>query len=153
MYTYRYTYIYVDIYRYWAICVRCDSFRGNSLSKCWLCYIHLYSFHINVYIGIEQYVSGVILFEETLYQNADDGTPFVDIMKSLGILPGIKVIYLCIYMYVYIYMHLSMYTYIRKYIFMFVYTHQVHAIILYVYTFICLHKHIHICIYTCMYIS
>jgi fructose-bisphosphate aldolase class I len=43
------------------------------------------------YIGIEQYVSGVILFEETLYQNADDGTPFVDIMKSLGILPGIKV--------------------------------------------------------------
>ena len=41
--------------------------------------------------GIEQYVSGVILFEETLYQNADDGTPFVDIMKSLGILPGIKV--------------------------------------------------------------
>ena len=42
-------------------------------------------------IGIEQYVSGVILFEETLYQNADDGTPFVDIMKSLGILPGIKV--------------------------------------------------------------
>lgn len=41
--------------------------------------------------GIEQYVSGVILFEETLYQKADDGTPFVDIMKSLGILPGIKV--------------------------------------------------------------
>eukprot|EP00596_Hydrurales_sp_CCMP1899_P008605 CAMPEP_0119033212 /NCGR_PEP_ID=MMETSP1177-20130426/225_1 /TAXON_ID=2985 /ORGANISM="Ochromonas sp, Strain CCMP1899" /LENGTH=358 /DNA_ID=CAMNT_0006989773 /DNA_START=53 /DNA_END=1129 /DNA_ORIENTATION=+ len=41
--------------------------------------------------GIEQYVSGVILFEETLYQNSDDGTPFVDIMKSLGILPGIKV--------------------------------------------------------------
>mmetsp|Transcript_23239 Transcript_23239/g.22392 ORF Transcript_23239/g.22392 Transcript_23239/m.22392 type:complete len:360 (+) Transcript_23239:49-1128(+) len=41
--------------------------------------------------GIEQYVSGVILFEETLYQNADDGTPFVDIMKSLNILPGIKV--------------------------------------------------------------
>ena len=36
-------------------------------------------------------MSGVILFEETLYQKADDGTPFVDIMKSLGILPGIKV--------------------------------------------------------------
>lgn len=41
--------------------------------------------------GIEQYVSGVILFEETLYQNADSGTPFVEIMKSKGIIPGIKV--------------------------------------------------------------
>ena len=36
-------------------------------------------------------MSGVILYEETLYQNADDGTPFVEIMKSLNILPGIKV--------------------------------------------------------------
>jgi fructose-bisphosphate aldolase, class I len=51
---------------------------------------HPLSFCIS-YTGIEQYVSGVILFEETLYQKADDGTPFVDIMKSLGILPGIKV--------------------------------------------------------------
>ena len=41
--------------------------------------------------GIEEYISGVILFEETLYQNADDGTPFVEIMKKKGILPGIKV--------------------------------------------------------------
>jgi len=41
--------------------------------------------------GIEQYVSGVILFEETLYQADDNGTPFVDIMKAKGILPGIKV--------------------------------------------------------------
>lgn len=41
--------------------------------------------------GIEQFVSGVILYEETLYQKADDGTPFVDIMKSKGIIPGIKV--------------------------------------------------------------
>ena len=41
--------------------------------------------------GIEEYISGVILFEETLYQNADDGTPFVELMKSKGILPGIKV--------------------------------------------------------------
>lgn len=41
--------------------------------------------------GIEQYISGVILFEETLYQKADDGTPFVDILKSKGIIPGIKV--------------------------------------------------------------
>jgi len=41
--------------------------------------------------GIENYISGVILFEETLYQKAADGTAFVDIMKSKGILPGIKV--------------------------------------------------------------
>jgi fructose-bisphosphate aldolase class I len=41
--------------------------------------------------GIEEYISGVILFEETLYQNSDDGTPFVDIMKKKGMIPGIKV--------------------------------------------------------------
>lgn len=41
--------------------------------------------------GIEEYISGVILFEETLYQKDDEGTPFVDIMKAKGILPGIKV--------------------------------------------------------------
>lgn len=41
--------------------------------------------------GIEQYVSGVILYEETLFQKADDGTTFVDIMKSKGLIPGIKV--------------------------------------------------------------
>jgi fructose-bisphosphate aldolase class I len=41
--------------------------------------------------GIEKYVSGVILYEETLFQNADDGTPFVAIMAAKGILPGIKV--------------------------------------------------------------
>jgi len=37
------------------------------------------------------YISGVILFHETLYQKADDGTPFVDLIKGLGIIPGIKV--------------------------------------------------------------
>lgn len=36
-------------------------------------------------------ISGVILFHETLYQKADDGTPFVDILKKKGIIPGIKV--------------------------------------------------------------
>lgn len=41
--------------------------------------------------GIEQYISGVILYEETLFQRADDGTAFVDILKSKGIIPGIKV--------------------------------------------------------------
>ncbi|XP_021743337.1 fructose-bisphosphate aldolase, cytoplasmic isozyme-like [Chenopodium quinoa] len=37
------------------------------------------------------YLSGVILFEETLYQKTADGKPFVDVMKEGGVLPGIKV--------------------------------------------------------------
>lgn len=36
-------------------------------------------------------VSGVILFHETLYQKADDGTPFVELLKQRNIIPGIKV--------------------------------------------------------------
>jgi len=31
------------------------------------------------------------LFEETLYQKAEDGTPFVEILKRRGVIPGIKV--------------------------------------------------------------
>ncbi|CAL0317426.1 unnamed protein product [Lupinus luteus] len=38
-----------------------------------------------------QYLSGVILFEETLYQNASDGTPFVLLLQQNGVIPGIKV--------------------------------------------------------------
>ncbi|HET9230585.1 MAG TPA: class I fructose-bisphosphate aldolase [Vitreimonas sp.] len=37
------------------------------------------------------YVSGVILFEETLLQNAKDGGPLVDIITAAGSIPGIKV--------------------------------------------------------------
>ena len=33
----------------------------------------------------------VILFHETLYQKADDGTPFIDLIRERGIIPGIKV--------------------------------------------------------------
>ncbi|KMZ06037.1 uncharacterized protein Dsimw501_GD18141, isoform B [Drosophila simulans] len=36
-------------------------------------------------------ISGVILFHETLYQKADDGTPFAEILKKKGIILGIKV--------------------------------------------------------------
>ncbi|KAK4750059.1 hypothetical protein SAY87_027508 [Trapa incisa] len=36
-------------------------------------------------------LSGVILFEETLYQKARDGKPFVDVLKEGKVLPGIKV--------------------------------------------------------------
>lgn len=40
---------------------------------------------------VAENVSGVILFHETLYQKADDGTPFVELLKKKGIIPGIKV--------------------------------------------------------------
>jgi fructose-bisphosphate aldolase class 1 len=36
-------------------------------------------------------VSGVILFHETVYQKAADGTPFIEVLKKKGIIPGIKV--------------------------------------------------------------
>jgi len=38
-----------------------------------------------------KYCSGAILYEETLYQKTADGTPFVDVLKKNGVLPGIKV--------------------------------------------------------------
>jgi fructose-bisphosphate aldolase, class I len=37
------------------------------------------------------YISGAIMFEETLYQRAAGGTQFVDILRAQGIVPGIKV--------------------------------------------------------------
>lgn len=40
---------------------------------------------------IGDYISGAIMFEETLYQSTADGVPFVDVLKSKGIVPGIKV--------------------------------------------------------------
>jgi fructose-bisphosphate aldolase class I len=36
-------------------------------------------------------IGGVILFDETLRQNAEDGTPLKDLINSTGALPGIKV--------------------------------------------------------------
>lgn len=41
--------------------------------------------------GLGQYISGCIMFEETLYQSTADGVPFVKILKDAGIVPGIKV--------------------------------------------------------------
>ncbi|MFL2926617.1 MAG: class I fructose-bisphosphate aldolase, partial [Candidatus Poseidoniales archaeon] len=41
--------------------------------------------------GVEDYISGVILFEETLTQKAKDGTRLSNILESKGIYPGIKV--------------------------------------------------------------
>jgi fructose-bisphosphate aldolase class I len=39
----------------------------------------------------DEFLSGVILFEETLGQNADDGTPLPQLLVRRGIMPGIKV--------------------------------------------------------------
>jgi fructose-bisphosphate aldolase class I len=41
--------------------------------------------------GAEEYISGVILFDETIRQSAADGTPFPHLLESKGIIPGIKV--------------------------------------------------------------
>src|ERR1700758_4328628 len=41
--------------------------------------------------GAEEYISGVILFDETIRQKADDGTPFPELLASKGVIPGIKV--------------------------------------------------------------
>ncbi len=41
--------------------------------------------------GVEKYLSGVILYDETIRQVDDSGTPFADVLKTKGIIPGIKV--------------------------------------------------------------
>jgi len=41
--------------------------------------------------GIERYIGGVILYDETLRQSTRDGTPFAELLLSRGIMPGIKV--------------------------------------------------------------
>ncbi len=41
--------------------------------------------------GIEKYLSGVILYEETLGQHASDGVPFAKTLLDIGVIPGIKV--------------------------------------------------------------
>ncbi|HVX56637.1 MAG TPA: class I fructose-bisphosphate aldolase, partial [Candidatus Saccharimonadales bacterium] len=41
--------------------------------------------------GVGQYLSGVILFDETIRQKDDDGKSFVEHLKAEGIIPGIKV--------------------------------------------------------------
>jgi len=41
--------------------------------------------------GVEEYISGVILFDETIRQSSADGTPFPQLLESKGVIPGIKV--------------------------------------------------------------
>lgn len=41
--------------------------------------------------NLGKYISGAILYEETLFQSHKNGTPFVDCLKKVGVIPGIKV--------------------------------------------------------------
>lgn len=41
--------------------------------------------------GISQFISGVILFDETIRQKSSDGIPFAEVLVKAGIIPGIKV--------------------------------------------------------------
>ncbi|KAF8288916.1 fructose-bisphosphate aldolase (ald) [Trypanosoma cruzi] len=40
--------------------------------------------------GMEQYISGVILHDETVYQKASTGETFVQLLQRKGVVPGIK---------------------------------------------------------------
>jgi fructose-bisphosphate aldolase class I len=41
--------------------------------------------------GIEDYVSGVIMYDSSIRNTTDDGIPFADVLTAKGIVPGIKV--------------------------------------------------------------
>src|SRR5216684_8368446 len=41
--------------------------------------------------AMTQHISGVILYDETIWQNAGDGTPLVKLIEQSGAIPGIKV--------------------------------------------------------------
>ena len=41
--------------------------------------------------GLEEHISGVILYDETIRQSTDDGTRFTEVLEKSGVIPGIKV--------------------------------------------------------------
>lgn len=41
--------------------------------------------------GIEEYISGVIMYDSSIRNTTDDGIPFADVLTAKGIVPGIKV--------------------------------------------------------------
>ena len=41
--------------------------------------------------AMSKYISGVILYDETIWQKAKDGTPLVRLIEQAGCIPGIKV--------------------------------------------------------------
>ena len=42
-------------------------------------------------VAMSRYISGVILYDETIWQEAKDGTPLVKLIEKAGVIPGIKV--------------------------------------------------------------
>src|SRR5213075_2710468 len=40
--------------------------------------------------AMSKYISGVILYDETIRQSAKDGTPLVKVIENSGAIPGIK---------------------------------------------------------------
>ena len=52
---------------------------------------HAYRELLFTTLGASEFISGVILFDETIRQKAKDGTPFPKVLARQGILPGIKV--------------------------------------------------------------
>ncbi|HKT31389.1 MAG TPA: class I fructose-bisphosphate aldolase, partial [Gammaproteobacteria bacterium] len=41
--------------------------------------------------GVEKFISGVIMYDETIHQKTSAGVPFAEYLTKLGIVPGIKV--------------------------------------------------------------
>ncbi len=41
--------------------------------------------------GMEEFISGVIMFDETLHQSTSGGVAFADVLEAVGVIPGIKV--------------------------------------------------------------
>ncbi len=41
--------------------------------------------------GLSEFISGAILYDETIRQSKQDGTPFIKVAENVGIIPGIKV--------------------------------------------------------------
>ena len=41
--------------------------------------------------GMEEFIGGVILYDETIRQSTEDGTPFAELLAAKGSIPGIKV--------------------------------------------------------------
>lgn len=41
--------------------------------------------------SLGKYISGAILYDETIHQQTPDGTPFMQVITAAGIIPGIKV--------------------------------------------------------------
>src|SRR4051812_48557749 len=41
--------------------------------------------------GLDDFISGVILFDETIRQKTKDGVPFPEVLRERGMIPGIKV--------------------------------------------------------------